>query len=167
MKTIESYLPVFPGTYGTIFEDIDWDQIDAVGERCTSFINGHLTDLGIVAVFQFVYSPKYYNFSNDSINVEYQFENLNKLIDYLTENRTEFADYLKERYTSCDGFISHHSNDPDEWIHDFMFGSDITLKLGSALEFYLTNENGDELDIDMYYDLSENGYVIYEDEDEY
>jgi len=167
MKTIESYLPVFPGTYGTIFEDIDWDQIDAVGERCTSFVNGHLTDLGIVAVFQSVYSPQFYNFSNDSINVEYQFESLDKLVSYLIDNRTEFADYLKERYTSRSGFISHHSNDVDEWIQEFMFGSELGHKLGSALEFYLTNENGDDLEYSMYEDLSGNGYVIYEDEDEY
>jgi hypothetical protein len=167
MRTIESYLPVFPGTYGTIFEDIDWEQIDAVGDRCTSFINGHLTDLGIVAVFQSVVSPKYYNFSNDSINVEYQFESLDKLVTYLIDNRTEFADYLKERYTSYDGFISHHSNDVDEWIQAFMFGGEIAHKLGSALEFYLTNENGDDLEYSMYEDLSGNGYVIYEDEDEY
>ncbi len=167
METIESYLPVFPGTYGTIFEDIDWDRIDEVGRRCTSFVNGHIEGLGIQAIFQSVVSPKYYNFSNDSINVEYQFEDLDKLVAYLIDNRTEFADYLKDRYTSCNGFISHHSNDVDEWIQVFMFGGELGHKLGSALEFYLTNENGDDLQYEMYEDLSCNGYVIYEDEDKY
>jgi hypothetical protein len=160
MKTIESYLPVFTGTYGTIFEDVILDE--NTGEACVNFINKHIKDLGIQATFQKIVSPKFYNFQNDSINVEYQFESLDKLNTFLIDNRDEFSDYLKDRYTSCDGFISHHSNDVDEWIGEFMFGGDLTHKLGSALEFYCAVESVD--DMDMYEYLCGNGCVMYDDE---
>ncbi len=162
MRTVESFLPVFCGTYGTIFEDMILD--DNSGEQCVSFINKNIKDLGIQATFQSIVSPQFYNFSNDSINVEYQFENLDNLNAYLIDNREELSDFLKARYTSCDGFISHHSSDVDEWIAVFMFGGDLTHKLGAVLEFYCEME--EVTDQDMYEDLCGNGCIYYEDEEE-
>jgi hypothetical protein len=160
MRAVESFLPVFYGTYGTIFEDMILD--DNSGEQCVKFVNKNIKELGIQAVFQKIVSPKFYNFSNDSIYVEYQFENLNKLNAYLIDNRDEFTEYLEGRYTSRDGFISHHSSDVDEWISVFMFGGDLTHKLGAALDFYCEMEGVE--DVDMHEDLCMNGCVIYEDE---
>ena len=155
---VESFLPVFNGTYGTLFEDIELTE--DCGRFMTAFINKELKDLGIVAEFQSIYSPRFYNFENDSINVEYTFDSLNKLVAYLIDNRDEFAIYVRERYTSAPGFVSHHSNNADEWIQELMFGGELEHKLGSVLEFYLMNEQ--VTDYDLYEYLCGNGFVYEE-----
>ncbi len=96
--------------------------------------------MGLKFTYQGIQSPKFYNFSNDSINVEVEVENMNKIIQYLNENEDEFRQHIKERYTSCSGFISHHSNNSDDWIDDLKSEVTLSHKLGATLEFILINE---------------------------
>lgn len=171
MKKIETYLPIFPGFYNTIFEsdgeeseiddinsqreekgldeitynDCEWNYSERrqeISKSAVNFIEGefeHL-DMGLKFTFQAISSPKYYNFSNDSINVEVEVEDMNKIVAYLQEIPEEFAEYIKERYTSCDGFISSHSNDSIDWLFAINNGEDLSHKLGSILNFILINE---------------------------
>jgi len=102
-------------------------------------------------------SPKYYNFSNDSINIEIEIDK-KLVIDYLEKNQDEFKEYIKNKYSSCSGFISSHSNDSNEWINDLKKESfDSSHKLGSMLDFILTNE--DKTDLDLFEECTESHYV--------
>lgn len=166
MKTIiKTYLPVFPGFYNTIFEsdesneiehfrdetgmDIDFDDINfdyqdyfnRVSQRCCEIVENELNSLNIECDIKFenVVSPKYYNFSNDSINIEIEID-LQDVSKYLLNHLDLFKDYLRENYTSCSGFISHYSNEAHEWINDLRHEH----KLGSALNFILSTEGVDQ-----------------------
>jgi hypothetical protein len=170
MKTkIETYLPIFPGFYNTLFEpevtdeifdinqtrrdknlpEIDYDDCifnynqyqSDVSENCCDVIEEKLNEIIECKVtFQELISPKYYNYSNDHINVEIEID-LNEVEKYLLENIEYFDEYLRKNYTSCSGFISSYSNKPDVWLFKYLRDSD-KLKhcLGSALNFMLQNE---------------------------
>lgn len=185
MRKIETYLPLFPGFYGTIFEpyedneieyinelrkdkglddigweDCEWDYKDyreRVAECVMRFVEWKLKQMGLKFTYQAIQSPKFYNFSNDSINVEVEVENMNKIIQYLNENEDEFRQHIKESYTSCDGFISYHSNNSDNWIDDLESEVTLSHKLGATLEFILINEGVTTMD--MYEDCISECYI--------
>lgn len=165
MKTTESFLPVFQGTYGTIFEDIDFDQKDEVGAVLTKVVNEYICDFGIKATFQAFISPRFYNFSNDSVNVVYEYESLDALKAWIYDNIKAVQQELKDRYTSCDGFISHHSTSLHDWIINLETDSH---KLGAMLDIYIDFQyDRDQCEMDMLEKLSSNGLIIYEiDEDD-
>jgi len=175
MKKIETFLPLFPGFYGTIFEpyedneieyindlrkekglddigydDCEWDYKDyreRVAESVVGFIEWELKQMGLKFTYQGIQSPQFYNFSNDSINVEIELKDMDKIIQYLNENEDEFRQHIKESYTSCDGFISHHSNNSDDWIDDLKSEVTLSHKLGATLEFILINEGVTTMDM--------------------
>lgn len=143
MKTIiESFLPVFQGFYGTIFEydseendieegktyeDYNWfytEYHQRVAKACVNPIEDQLKDLdlGITIEFQSLYSPREYNFSNDQINVAYTLEkeSFQKVLDYLNENKEDFTQHIKDNFSSCSGFISFYSNDVDVWFNEYL-----------------------------------------------
>lgn len=163
-RIIESYLPVFQGFYGTLFEcdaeegmiedgknydDYKWNYVDyhnRVAKACVSPIEDQLNDLdlGITVEFQNLYSPRQYNFSNDSINVAYTLadDSLTKIVAYIQENREEFDTYIKDNCTSYDGFMSFYSNNSDVWLNDYIKreDKDMVTVFGHLLEFMLKNE---------------------------
>lgn len=183
MKTIksETWLPIFSGYYNTIwspdethllwdsninFEDIEVDYesyykytaidiVDAVETALSPFVKS--------ITFQKVTPPKYYNFGNDSIDVqvEYYPEQLKK---YCAEFRAELQVYLEDKYTSRDGFMSAFSNKVEDWEGSTKFFTDFSSEskghhtLGAILDFILYNEdireeeifNSVEPDIDPY-----------------
>src|SRR4051812_28741600 len=137
IKKIESYLPVFPGFYSTIFgadeepyiedgktyEDYEWDNPgyeQSVAKQSVYAIETALIDLGFPVKIQYqeLVSPKYYNYSNDSINVKYSIQTgfISKLRTFLIANSEAFETFINDRYTSCSGFISGYANDPAEWL---------------------------------------------------
>ena len=171
---VESYLPIFPGFYNTLFQadeervieepykfdDFDYKTYEKeVGEKATEVVEEWLEDFNIKVKFQSVSSPREYNFANDSIHVEYILakDSMKKILDYLKEHREEFEQDLKDRYTSRSGFMSFHSTEADEWITDLKSGKDLSHKLGSVLEFILKNEGHD--DEDLYYKVSDSVYL--------
>jgi len=174
---IESFLPVFPGFYGTIFEPDEDNEINYVNDERESkgwspldfdkfefdydhyhteiakesvnwvenIVNGIFKNK-IQVNFESIQSPKYYNFSNDSINVNYVVneEFLKEMMGYLNTNKEEFAHYIKENYTSRDGFFSHYSNDVDEWLNEYFLDIETNKHyFGSILEFVINNEIDD------------------------
>lgn len=179
---IESWLPIFPGFYGTAWEfDFD-DQLLAIdqineqrgeknlpeienigyGEKYPDFQTNHdeikkdvgehyckeiqqiVKDFCVDIKFQCVYSPKFYNFSNDSINCEYTIsqDNISKIIDYIKSNKDDFSDYLRQNFTSRPGFISNHSNKYNDWIVKLESSEWVNFKfeLGSIMGFIAINE---------------------------
>lgn len=173
---IETWLPVFPGFYGTIFEpdhemflednEVNYDQIEFnnseyekdVATSCCDFLENELEFVTAIKL-QAVSSPREYNFGNDSINVEIELtkDNLQALSAYLRENREKLAEYLKERYTSRPGFSSFYPNHVEGWAELTKEFTEFDSKpriLGSLLEFVCENESIAK--IDMYYHVSGN-----------
>ena len=147
MKTVKTYLPVFKGFYGSHFlelymdeedegKEIDWEAyMEALSKSFCDIVEDELSDFVSMIKFEELISPKFYNYSNDSVNVEIDLYQT-KIDAYLKENKLEFAKYLKDNYTSCDGFISSHSIDVNDWSD----WSDDKHKAGSVLEFICDNE---------------------------
>ena len=168
MEKVKTYLPVFPGFYSTIFEpdesleisnineereqkglselgfdafEFDYDGYkDQVCRSVTSVVERQLKDFVTSIDFEELISPRFYNYSNDSINVIIKLSNKNvkAILSYLETNKETFAQYLRDNYTSSSGFISHYDND----IARFMADSPLEHKhkLGSILNFICESE---------------------------
>lgn len=183
MKTIKSYLPVFNGFYNTwfdsdnaedsVFEENDLnyenvefdyeDYMNRVAEACVGAVENQLKDLFNINIkYEGINSPKEYNFTNDSINVEYTLDTLDEIFWYLKEYKTEFEEHLKERYTSRSGFSSFWSNKYDVWVNEYLNDEEsLEHCLGSVLDFILSNEG--YTDEDLYYNvIGETSYINYE-----
>ena len=174
MKKYKTYLPVFPGFYGTIFEPSEYIETDSINDyrksngleslnsteidfdyeqyeldtakQCCSIIESNLQEIGIVSgiVLDNIYSPKEYNFHNDSINITVKMDVKNRraIQQFILEHQNEFSRYL-ERYTSCSGFISSYSNLVDIWAEetgDFYRFDNPSHYLGSVLQFICEQE---------------------------
>lgn len=145
MKTIKTFLPVFSGYYGTIFEDIidsaedlileddnllfdsvvfEYKQFKTdIAEQCIGVFQDSFNrdmNTSIVVSFEALISPKYYNYENDSVNVSIEIseKDLETIIKTVKENREEIEVILEDKYSSTDGFISSHSVNLDEWLED-------------------------------------------------
>jgi hypothetical protein len=179
MKKIETYLPVFPGFYGTIFEPdetseieyftdlriqnkltavtynqyrFDYDQYhEDIAKSCVSFLESELKDFITSISFEHIVSPKEYNFSNDSINilVKLSKENENSILAFIQNNQSAFEDYLRDRYTSRSGFMSFYSNNIEDWMFNFSETLENKHQLGSILNF-ICHVNGITSE-DLYY----------------
>lgn len=199
-KKINTWLPIFPGFYGTLFEsdnegaeideinrqrsekgmdeitydDCEWDYKEYnknVCENCVDFVEEQLNDIEIdnSIIFQSLYSPKYYNFSNDSINIEIEVD-VDQIKQYINRDHQTFQEWMrhiKERYTSCDGFISFKSNDGKYWFDSLLEDeSEQAHTIGRALEFILINEGVDSSDMYNYSCDQGNAYVYATNYDE-
>lgn len=133
-----------------------------VVKEFTSAVRSILRENGFIEeiTFQSLYSPREYNFSTDSINVEYEFteENVKNIQNCIKENFEKWEKYLL-KYKSCSGFISYHDYfaDSEEWIIDTEHALSGSHNMGSVLEFILECLDLDD-DYFMYYVL-ENCYV--------
>lgn len=162
-KIIESFLPVFPGFYNTIFEPNEdmviespftydnykffYDEYrEKIAKACVNGISEALKEFGIKGVkieYERIKSPREYNFDTDAIYVKYKLtvkaiQSINK---YLKTNKEAFANYIKERYTSRDGFMSWYSNDINDWEGYLVDYGKLKHCFGAVLEFICRNEN--------------------------
>lgn len=130
-----------------------WEFIDF--NDCYSGVSSYICDgllnlssAGIVTGIEFekVCSPRYYNFSNDSINCIINYD-VKKLKRYLNGNLKVFKEYIGCEYTSRDGFSSSYSNELECWLDDTSWHDH---EVGSLLNFVYFNENKDA-EIDLFY----------------
>lgn len=165
MKTqiVETYLPIFPGFYNSYIdsdneienflysENLEYDQIkfdfkawqiDCSFYAC-KFIEKELKDFGVLSVeFQELISPKFYNYGTDSVNCKIEID-IQKISNYFHDNLNQFEKYLKDNYTSRDGFISHYSNNANDWLRETNYFYNLSENkhfLGSILTFICQNE---------------------------
>ena len=151
---INSWLPVFPGFYNTIFEpneeyliaegktydDYNWNYLEYykdVAERCCEALEESFEEFEIKIEFQNIHSPKEYNFSNDIINCQYTIsqKGINKILKFLNDHFDLFHQYIKNTYSSRSGFISFYSNDAYTWIENFKQEPTHKHYIGSILNF--------------------------------
>jgi len=156
---IETFLPLFSGFYGTIWEmdtdsfehhnDVEYDDLDidhksyemAIVEAVADAVQDNCPFITAITV-QGISSPREYNFRNDSGNVVIEY-NVDDFAAYLIENKDSLNDYLKEKYTSRSGFISFYDNSFDEWFDQTDGFKNLLVdshRLGSLLDFYFDNE---------------------------
>lgn len=175
MKTqiIETYLPIFPGFYNSLIdsdneiesflyhentnrENINFD-FETYSKDCSEFacyfIENELKDLGVLSVeFQELISPKYYNYSTDSINCKIEIEP-EKIRWYIHNNFDNFREYIYDNYSNKSGFISSYSNQACDWITNTNNFTDFESNkhyLGSILSFICQNEGIDSSEISYY-----------------
>ena len=187
---VQTFLPVFNGFYNTLFEDIldnatdnaiewynednknslnydnfDFDFITLQNEICkdaVSKIEEKLNEIGIncTIIYENLVSPKYCNFSNDSINIEINFKKFSQVIEILEQNFDSFTQYIKDNYTSRDGFISNYSSYASGWMEDLREDAENEAhKVGAVLDFIL-QEVEEYKDENLYFDLCENAYFV-------
>lgn len=187
---VQTFLPVFNGFYNTLFEnlidnaaefaiddyneqnntnlvydDFDFNFVSIQNEICkdaVSKIEEKLNEIGIncTIIYENLVSPKYYNFSNDSINIEINFKKFSQVIEILEQNFDSFTQYIKDNYTSRDGFISSHSSYASDWMEDLREDAkNEAHKVGAVLDFIL-QEIEEYKDEDLYYELCENAYFV-------
>lgn len=158
MKTFETYAPLFPGFYGTVFEyddeeydieyyneenktnlsydDFVWNYGEYKNRIAKAFVNRLESELNyflpIKMQYEEISSPKEYNFYNDSINVKVELD-LKELLKLIKDRKEQAATYFKENYTSCDGFISFHSNDVNDWLKESYILKEPKHRIGALL----------------------------------
>ena len=187
---VQTFLPVFNGFYNTLFEDLidnavdnqieyyneqngtelnyddfDFNFVSIQNEICkdaVSKIEEKLNEIGINCsiIYENLISPREYNFSNDSINIEINFKKFSQVIEILEQNYDSFYQYIKDNYTSCSGFISSHSRYSSDWMEDLKNDTENEAhKVGAVLDFIL-QEIEEYKDEDLYYELCENAYFV-------
>lgn len=134
-------------------------EIDVAKAVC-EFLTEKVTEmLGTKVEFEFqnIYSPKYYNYRNDSINVKLNCDTdvfMKNLLKYIKNHLADFKEYIESNYTSYDGFMSYYSNDVNDWLKNEYNDHEI----GSMLEFALRSHY-DDIETDMMYFVLENVYA--------
>jgi len=172
---IESYLPVFPGFYNTIFEadeepyiedgktweDYNWfydEYHERVSRDFSNAIETRLKECFDIEIdFQELVSPREYNFETDAINVEYKLTKVTyqKILKYLRDNDAAFEKYIEERYTSRSGFLSSYSSNHHSWYLDLEMQHELNHKFGAILNFICINEEitADEIHYDIVHEM--------------
>jgi hypothetical protein len=162
---IKTFLPIFNGFYGSIWEDyltsdgeaehykldddfdfyqyVDYNKyFNHLSNQFCNIVENELKEFVHSIEFEELVSPKYYNFTNDSINCTIK-PNTLAIRNYIFNNLEQFRKFLKDNYTSCDGFSSFHSNNFDEWItltDNFTVLNHDKHHLGALLNFIAQNE---------------------------
>lgn len=142
---VDTWLPVFPGFYGTIFEpdesneiehwntertnkgltELEFDQFEfdyesyesEYGKQSTGIFHEYIKYFVSEMNYQDISSPREYNFKNDSINIECVFtlKDLYRIKKLIKKYSKQWSEYLKGNYTNYDGFMSWHSNKVEDW----------------------------------------------------
>lgn len=113
---------------GEPYADLIEQAYDAIDYRAvyeayaSSYVDALLSAIGGDAMdsieFESLHSPKAYNFATDRIFVRVQPEFIRTMV---RETHTDILKRMvREQYTSCDGFISHYSNNLKDWPSNVM-----------------------------------------------
>ncbi len=186
MKKVKTWLPVFPGFYGTMYEpdednemesiryarnenklsEIPWDAIkfdykayeNDVAKDCCQYFENNMKQYVNKVIFERINSPREYNFANDSIHiiVELSGENIKNIKSFLRQNKESFDSHIKKHYTGYDGFISHYSNDSSDWLTNDSLIHE--HKLGQILQF-IAYETIEDVDQNMLEQSTEGNYL--------
>jgi hypothetical protein len=171
---VELELGIFKGFYNSFYEseielNIESDLSELGVDYDAADIDYHFEDLA-KSIFDFakseyyeelpfiknmefseLYSPKYYNYSNDKIYFNCGIDN-NIFKDWLSElisdNESDLLDCIYsdiiETHTSCPGFTSFHSNKVKDWIKDLLkfdlSNKDTVYKIGFILTSFIENK---------------------------
>ena len=139
-----------------------WEKFDnkkyvkEIEKRADKFLSGSIEADGILVKIKTgeIYSPKYYNFSTDEIDLTVTF-NKNKVKKFAKENQEDFDSFLKENYSSYDGFSSFTANNYKEWLVDYNEGREQAI---GAVLTYIFQEDLEEFREDFKAECQEEMY---------
>lgn len=137
---INTYLPLFNGFYNTIWDyytdtfiedeiyhfkseydldieyndlEINWEEYHLeLSKMITNEIEDVLKEYNLIksASFESLYSPRYYNYRNDSINVDIEIDQkcITNIKNVIHSNFTYFMELVHDCTTSVSGFIPYY-----------------------------------------------------------
>lgn len=151
------------------YRDFEFNYADyhnRVSQKCVEVIERELQhDFKSLKVeFVELNSPREYNFRNDVIYVDYSMskKDFKSFKKYLKEHKKEFKKYIKDNHSSCSGFVSFIGVKYKTWMKEYLTKGHerFSTCFGSALEFYLENE--EYTSCDLYSNLDgESSYINY------
>lgn len=186
---IKTFLPLFNGFYNTLFENLIDDATDAVIEYynednntnldysnfdfdfqklqneiskdCVDIVSSKINELlNCKITFEDLISPKYYNYSNDSINITIEGLDKKEFMKVVFDHKETLEFFIHRDYTSCSGFTSSYSNDFNDWIDDIYTNFENCSHQIGAIINYLLPEILEYTTETLYFELSENYYQI-------
>lgn len=130
---------------------IDWNYNQYYSELnlvLTQCVEEFLGDLNIVNSIKFkkLHSPKFYNFSNDTIEciVDLKVKETKK---YINSNLGLFSKYLVDNFKSRDGFISFYDYELNIWLDKMKSFKNLDhIEIHAILDFICQNESFDIVD---------------------
>lgn len=165
---------IFSGAYETIWsyaidEELEQEELDANKDLSESNYysmsdilakyQGAIgsSDFGLDFIvdvnFTGFYSPKYYNYSTDTIDfiLDIDEPKMFDALDNLKGNK-EFELFLYENFTSCDGFWSNTPNNYDDLVYQIKTGGDeYDQSVGALISFLVGNEPLGNIEYQAYY----------------
>lgn len=174
MQKIELELPFFKGFYGSWLDDeieqhieyelnemgVNYDDVNVkydyteYSKGIFDFVNSeYLAKLHFLQDCEFLelWSPKYYNYTNDKIYFNCNIDVdafLRWFNDLMLNDGSDVSEMVKDsiidEHTSCSGFVSFHSNKLSDWVLDInkmdLSDSKTVYKIGFVIGAYLENE---------------------------
>lgn len=143
------------------WDNFQYDKYkDEIVKLAHSFINGKIQENNVWVYIKGgeIFSPKYYNFSNDEMDIDVSFSR-KKVMDEINKDIPKFNSFLKERYSSRDGFNSFTSNNYNDWLEDFNNEEDTAI---GAVLTYLFQETIEE-NRDTFIEYVYNEHLDYRD----
>ena len=136
--------------YVNYSENEYWDNFDNeaykrhVQKNAKYLYDGEYTFAAIKIILELgeIYSPKFYNFANDCIDIDVSFHK-SSLYSFISSNRESFQEYIKENYSSFDGFYSFTSSNFMDWAKGYSEDND--QDIASALCFLVEFCQDDEI----------------------
>jgi len=129
-----------------------WDNFDndkykaKIQELAADFLTYEIDENFVTIEAGELYSPKYYNFDTDNIELIVNFDKF-KLLDEIKKDVNAFDTFLKENYSSYDGFRSFTANNFDEWYIDYKDEKETAI---GALLTYLFKDSEYKESFNMY-----------------
>lgn len=152
-----------------IFDNINYEQYQQdISKKFTdiwfSVFQENFPNIVKSYKYEKLVSPKEYNFSTDSIDIEIELD-LEKLVAEFKKDYKSASQYIHDKYTSCSGFISYYENDIEDWLQTLEQDQD--HKIGAMLQYLSQNSDIDEFDSEnMLYavldDFYNNEYINYD-----
>ena len=103
-----------------IYDSVNWQQTH--NNIAVNYANSFLSEMGLTGKFVGLKSPKFYNFENDTIQVEFDKDELAKIKTMALEmydDENDFEQYVSENCKSYDGFISFVDSNLLSWCDDW------------------------------------------------
>ena len=147
-----------PGRYDERFKEFE-ECVKECAKPILDELVRETPNFEVVSVGNY-YHPRYYNYETDSLEftVKYTGNDLGTVIEEYSNNQ-DFIDFL-QNYKSYDGFISFYADNKDDFVNQ-----DYVKSVSQIIKYNVTEEEYDEANEDLYYDVMDCGFYP-EDEDD-
>ena len=142
----------FENGYSEYNADQFWDNFDndkykaKIQELAADFLTYEIDENFVKIEAGELYSPKYYNFDTDNVELIVEFDKV-KILNNVFKDVNAFDSFLKENYSSYDGFCSFTANNFDEWYIDYKDEKETAI---GALLTYLFKDSDYKESFNMY-----------------